>query len=309
MSFKKNIVLNLPKFLRSQITYRIKPKHLTFEVTNSCNLKCPLCPTTIQTRDKGFLKFEDFKKVIDDVKDDVTSISFYMLGEPLLNKELFKMVKYAHSFGIETSFSTNNEHIKKYIDDIFDSGLSKIQVVLDGLTKEDHERYRIGGSFENSLESIKMLTEKKKELKSKKPYIHLQSLLFKYNVGKENDFKEIANKLGVDGISIKKITLGRDTDKETTYAQEFLPDDKDMQRMNGLLFREAKVCPQIIRTATILWNGDLVPCCYDSDGKNVLGNVIIDGFWNVFYGKNRKDSINQIINHINPICANCDGAE
>lgn len=309
MNLKKHIALNLPRFLKAKVFFRLKPRHLTFEVTNVCNLKCPLCPTTIQTREKGFLKFENFKKVIDEVKHEIKSISFYILGEPLLNKELFDMVKYANSLGIETSFSTNNELIKKYLDDIFDSGLSKIQVVLDGLNKEDHERYRVGGNFENSLESIRLLSERKKELNSVKPYIHLQTLLFKYNVGKEGEFKEVATKLGVDGISIKKITLGRDEAKEKKYKDEFLPEEKSMQRFGSLLYKNAKVCPQIIRTATVLWNGDLVACCYDSNGRDVLGNVVKDGFWNVFYGKQRKSSIKNIIYHTNKICANCDGAE
>ena len=48
------------------------------EPTNSCNLGCPLCPTGInaKTRDKGLLKLDEFKKLIDQVKE--TTIEMYL---------------------------------------------------------------------------------------------------------------------------------------------------------------------------------------------------------------------------------------
>src|SRR4030067_549370 len=39
---------------------------ITIEVTNSCNLKCKVCPTTTMKRKKGLMDFGLFKKIIDE---------------------------------------------------------------------------------------------------------------------------------------------------------------------------------------------------------------------------------------------------
>jgi MoaA/NifB/PqqE/SkfB family radical SAM enzyme len=45
------------------------PDDIIIEPTNVCNLKCPVCPTTFGMKRKtGFLKFETFKGIIDDLK-------------------------------------------------------------------------------------------------------------------------------------------------------------------------------------------------------------------------------------------------
>jgi len=133
--------------------------------------------------------------------------------------------------------------------------------------------------------------------------------MFKYNVGKEEEFNKISNELGVDSLRLKRITLGRTEEHEQAYMEQYMPEDENMQRSKGKLFRDANVCPQIIRTATILWDGRMVPCCYDSDANDPLGNVLEEGFYNVFYGKKRAKSIKDIIYHKNKICFRCDGAE
>ena len=45
------------------------PDAILIEPTNVCNLSCPVCPTTFgMHRVNGFLKFDLFKSVIDELK-------------------------------------------------------------------------------------------------------------------------------------------------------------------------------------------------------------------------------------------------
>ena len=57
----------------NQFFYMIKSPHcpkitsIQFEVTNSCNLKCKMCPVNNgMKREKGFMDFNLFKKVLDE---------------------------------------------------------------------------------------------------------------------------------------------------------------------------------------------------------------------------------------------------
>src|SRR3989338_4239187 len=77
----------------------VKPRRLRLEAATACQLKCPLCPTASGETGKrlgvGFLKFEDFKKVVD-TNPWISNIELSNWGEIFLNKELPQMLKYAY---------------------------------------------------------------------------------------------------------------------------------------------------------------------------------------------------------------------
>src|SRR5215213_11877895 len=45
------------------------PRQIIIDVTNSCNLRCPVCPVTFaMTRPRGLMSMEVFRQIIDDFK-------------------------------------------------------------------------------------------------------------------------------------------------------------------------------------------------------------------------------------------------
>ena len=70
------------------------PESIFIEPTNTCNLKCPLCPTGSgkMKRRKGFLSFENFKKIIDEIGDYIYYLTLTNYGEPFLNKNILKII-------------------------------------------------------------------------------------------------------------------------------------------------------------------------------------------------------------------------
>ena len=101
------------------------PSFLSIEPTNHCNLKCPACPsgTGLLTREKGYIDFELVKSIIDKQKKNLLNIIFHFQGEPLLHKELSKMIAYAHQSNIYTMFSTNAQTLENNVEEIANSGL------------------------------------------------------------------------------------------------------------------------------------------------------------------------------------------
>jgi hypothetical protein len=123
------------------------PTHMTVDVTNICNLRCPLCPTGVGApgREKGSMSFSLFKKIIDETGKYLISIDLFNWGEPLLNKETYKMIAYANKKHIVTSVSTNFNFLsEKLAEQLILSGLDILILSIDGASQESYEQYRVG---------------------------------------------------------------------------------------------------------------------------------------------------------------------
>jgi len=105
----ENFMLAKQEEKEQKLVLKSKPYHIEIEPTNICNLHCPLCSTGVDaiTRPKQKIKLENFKKLIDEVKDTALLLALQNWGEPTLVKDLPKMIRYATDAGIYTSMATN----------------------------------------------------------------------------------------------------------------------------------------------------------------------------------------------------------
>jgi len=301
-------------FLPSRFYYFGFNGRVAIEPTNACNLRCRLCPTwQYQKREMGFIKFENFKKIIDENKDIFKRINMIFAGEPLLNKDIFKMVKYAEEKGIEVLISTNTTLFNDdRIKELFDSDLSYLIVCLDGASKETHEQYRRGSNFEQVKENIRKICQTKQEKKIKKPYIILQFLVMKQNEHEIERMIQLAKELGVDKLDFKTLSLGSfvELDKKIQLAKENLPDNINYSRFifrDGYLAAKSKpILCSWLRQTVILWNGDVSMCCYDFNGDLVVGNIFKDGgLKNILKSKKYKEYRKMAIQRKFKLCQNC----
>src|SRR5205085_9820154 len=132
----------------SKPVHRGMPISIGIEPTTSCNLRCPECPSGLRsfTRPTGMLDESLFKKVIDELRDTHTYLTFYFQGEPYLHPDFLSLVRYAADRKIFTSTSTNAH----YLNDAnaratIESGLDRLIISIDGTTQETYESYRVGG--------------------------------------------------------------------------------------------------------------------------------------------------------------------
>jgi len=99
-SLKKLVNLILVRIqLKLRVSYVIGyPHFILIEPTNICNLRCPLCPTGRgeKGRSKGKMSLDKFKRIIDEIGDYLYDIELDNWGEPLLNKDIFELIRYAN---------------------------------------------------------------------------------------------------------------------------------------------------------------------------------------------------------------------
>ena len=129
------------------------PESFSIETVNLCNARCWFCPQPGHTRKKGYMHYEIFKKIIDEIeihKKNVKSIALFMDGDPTLHKELIKFLQYAKKKKVKNIYLSSNMEFfdEKLIDQIYkyklQSVLKFVICSLDGVSETVHQNNRIG---------------------------------------------------------------------------------------------------------------------------------------------------------------------
>lgn len=266
-----------------------KPILLTIEPINYCNLKCPICETGAGKlgRKKRRMSFEEFKYILEQFDDNLKQMYFYFMGEPFLNKDAYKMVRYATDHGIWVSTCANASFIDPQ--KLVDCGIDEVNFQIAGMTQKIHEIYRINsdlGKIFNSIEETIRIRDLP-ESNNKKMKIIVGFILMKQNEHQVENFLYYCKKNKVDGYNIIGTTV-----RTSAQAKQYMPSDPKYHRfiieeaMNNdrlvPIARPNNYCGWIYSTATIMVNGDVVPCCYDPTGKYVVGNVFKENFYQIW---------------------------
>src|SRR6478736_1036446 len=84
-----------------------KPVCLYLETTNRCNLLCTTCPRTYEELEPpADMSWKLFKSIVDQVPNLVRAV-LHGVGEPMLVKNLPRMVRYLKARGAYVLFNTN----------------------------------------------------------------------------------------------------------------------------------------------------------------------------------------------------------
>lgn len=268
ISFIVSRIVHKPIVWGMPISYSIEP-------TNHCNLKCPECPSGLGalTRPLGLLNFGDFKIWIDQIKDTGFYVQLFFQGEPYINKHLPEMIKYAQKNNVYISISTNGHFVnERNVGHVLENAPDKLIYSVDGLDEESYQKYRVGGTFKQADEGLRILIKRKKELNQNKPYVEFQFIVMKQNEHQLDEVKRYCDEVGVDKLVFKTMQIS-----SFENALKFLPNNPKYRRYlvkDGEFFIKNELknhCFALWRTSVITWNGNVVPCCFDKDAEHRLG--------------------------------------
>lgn len=289
------------------------PVSISFEPTTSCNLRCPECPSGLRqfSRPTGMLKNDFFTRTIDEIHKELLYLIFYFQGEPYLNPDFLKMVKYASDKKIYTATSTNahyltDETARKTVE----SGLDRLIISIDGTTQDVYQQYRVGGNLEKVLAGARNIVKWKKQLKSKTPFVFFQFLVVKPNQHQIEEIKQLAKEVGIDEVRFKTAQVyDYETDPNNLiptidkYSRYKKNADGSYSPKNKLANR----CWKLQHANVITWDGLVVPCCFDKDAMHQLGNLKTQSFKEIWHNDNYKQFRSQLMKSRKniDICANC----
>jgi radical SAM protein with 4Fe4S-binding SPASM domain len=257
------------------------PIHLDIESTSICNLDCPMCPYPEMRIKKGNMTFDLFKNIIDQCDGKVFDVLLHMYGEPLVNKEIFKMISYAKEKGVRiTSMSTNLTLLtREKGKQLIDAGLDKITLSFDGTDKETFEQVRLGANYEKCLDNLLGFLELKKETGAKNPFTVLQVIQMKQTEPGLQAFVDRFSKMNVDLLKVKSFDTWAGQIEDKTEPM------KPSTYHRGNVNDERKACPLLWYYMSIRWDGRVVPCCRDYDNHEILGDITKESLMDVWNGK------------------------
>jgi radical SAM protein with 4Fe4S-binding SPASM domain len=272
------------------------------ELTNTCNAKCPLCPTGSDSLDrkKGFISNELFKKIMNEMRDlnyKVQLLSFNY-GEPFMHPKWFELFSFVPN-NVYHKTSTNGVvfYKEENIDLLAKSNLNECIVSIDGSTKELNATYRKGVDLDKIYEGLKYFKEKYAQLISR-PKIRIQTVLFPYNT---DDLQNIKNKFKglYDEIYYKlpnfNMTEYTETEQINKLTQQKVTDEIPNR------------CSIFSGSFVINWNGECNPCCHDYQGQIIIGNANNQTINEIFNSDKSKEFYQKILinRKQNDICRVC----
>ncbi|HYE86612.1 MAG TPA: radical SAM protein [Vicinamibacterales bacterium] len=272
---------------RRSTTIAGRPMNITIEQTNVCNLDCPVCETGagILGRTAGHLTLDKFKIIIDKVGAHTNTLMFYFMGEPFLNKHSYDMIRYAKAAGIPfVETCTNGDFVDPL--KLVESGIDRVSFQIGGLTQETHEQYRVKGVLERSLRNLKE-TIRIRDERGAKMQIEVGFILMKHNEHEADRFRQEMLALGADRTIVIDPCV-----RTIEQGLKFLPTDRKHWIYDEAAFEQGRlrpkilpdnVCPWIHYSMAIHVNGNVVPCCRDPRGTEVMGNIFtqsLDEIWN-----------------------------
>jgi radical SAM protein with 4Fe4S-binding SPASM domain len=289
------------------------PLHMQIELTNYCNLRCPVCPAGL-----GMLRRKPqaidpviIERLIKEVGPYLLTLSLWGWGEPLLHPELADILRITQNAGINTFLSTNGQNLNddKVLQALIDFPPTCLIVCLDGLTDETNSRFRVGAKLEPALYGVHELARMKREKGKEFPILHLRHIVMKHNEHELSELENFARAHYFDILTIRTLSIIDGPDNQHNIMK---PDDKRFRAYeysnDKRVIRDDFICQAAFITPTVYADGTVVSCCQDYNAQQPYGNIadgtsFADIWWSKQAAKIRKTIIENLESF--SFCRNC----
>ena len=241
---------------------------LRIEVTTKCNYNCNICPREQLTREKESMSFELFKNIFDKINSETSqynTLTFPGMGEPLLDETLDDKIDYAKKHNYEVLMLTNGSLLTverfKRLEDI---GMDSIRVSFYGNTSESYNAMH-GTKNTDLFQRIKRNLTEISRIKTS------TSLLLTYNVvyGCNDSDMESWIEYWKDKVDLLEV-----------WSPHNWVDSGDYRAVQS---KQLITCGRPWNTPLqIQVDGTVNMCCFDFDGKLLLGDLKMQTLKEIF---------------------------
>jgi MoaA/NifB/PqqE/SkfB family radical SAM enzyme len=184
------------------------PVCLYLEVTNRCNLLCETCPRTFETLEPpADMSWELFTRIVDQVPN-IARVVLHGVGEPMLVRELPRMIRYLKDRGTYVLFNTNGTLLQpKRFQELIDTGLDELRVSLDAADRESYARVRGKDFFNRIVRDVGKFRAYQKSVGSSTPRLSLWLTGLKETVEQLPAFVQLAAKMDVREVHLQRLVF------------------------------------------------------------------------------------------------------
>lgn len=189
------------------------PRNVFIEVTNHCNLLCETCPRTFTTYEQPkTLAWDDFLRVVEQFPAMERAV-LHGIGEPLLNKDLPRMIAHLKTRGVYVLFNTNATLLSdEWARKLIESGLDEIRVSIDGADPKTYALIRGAPLFHKVVGNLKRFVEIQKKMRAATPRPSLWMTGMKENIAELPAVVRLAAHIGVPEVYLQRMVYYADTD-------------------------------------------------------------------------------------------------
>jgi MoaA/NifB/PqqE/SkfB family radical SAM enzyme len=317
-------MIGLIKETIDRLRYKIplRPRQIQIEITNRCNMDCPMC----QREDLGIelehMSWSHFTTVVDKLgqHEDITLTGW---GEPFIHPRVFDMIAYCKERRHKVMVTSNGLFTNpSMVDDILNSAVDTVTFSIDSVN--GNETVTEGHTSNKVYENIEAV------VKGRKPGtlgVRLQATL---HMGCENDLYDVIRygaRIGCDIINVGRLDRQFRPNLERHDSQQerfiFLKADEIARSCSiqldwlqysvssGLtrfvyrllkkkLHRSGQYCLKTFDYAYITREGDVTPCCLLPNAK--MGNLLHGSLGSIW--KNEK--FDRFRENYRDTCGTCD---
>jgi MoaA/NifB/PqqE/SkfB family radical SAM enzyme len=289
----------------------VSPQVVFIEVTNRCNLLCQTCPRTFFEREPlKTLTFDEFVQIAEQFPDMRRAL-LHGVGEPLLNKELPRIITYLKGRQVEVIINSNGTLLTpEWQAALVESGLDEYRCSIDGASPETYARIRGANALPKLIEGLAGLVEIKTRRRAETPWISIWCVGTKDNLAELPDLVRLAARLEVPEVYLQRLVyfarepegqyglarqdraiFGPDHD----YQEEIIATCEALSAELGLNFRASgarepqhslaaarpsdfapwQACMRPWTTAYITANGNCLPCCISPFATSDYASLIL----------------------------------
>ncbi len=280
------------------------------ELTNRCPMSCIMCPrTNNMTRAQGHMALGLFKRIIDELVHENSDyinhqpVWLHHFGESLLHPEFAECIQYAVQKSVVTCLSVNPLMLTETVSKVLlHSNPDMLYISLDGHDDASFEKVRgIKNAYHQSLKNLHGFLKLKQEMKNRSRTV-LSMIDFDLNRQSIELTKSYwESQAGVDEFLMKSFCTWDGSAADINRMQDVHKTDppRNFSRVE---------CNFPWERMTVLWDGEVVPCCNDYNKKLSLGNLCDQTLSEIWNGPEMRQLREEFISNrvTNPLCHHCE---
>lgn len=248
------------------------PDHVYVELTNICNARCTICATPAMKRKRAIMSMDLFRKIVDEcARYKARKILPFLHGESLLIPGVAGYFRYLRKASPSThvNLTTNGSKLSRELTESFlaEDLLDSLIVSIDGGDKETFESIRLGLDYEEVLENVLYFIRRRNELRKSGPKVSIAMVTVGENQHTRRQFREVWKEADEVRFSVYFNWAGK------------------LHNHNGRSHHKVNFCERLYHYITILADGRVAMCCFDSEAEYAVGDIKTSSIYQVWHSE------------------------
>jgi MoaA/NifB/PqqE/SkfB family radical SAM enzyme len=185
-----------------------EPVCLYLETTNRCNLLCTTCPRTYEELEPpADMSWQLFTSIVDQIPRLQRAV-LHGVGEPMLVKNLPRMVRYLKDRGTYVLFNTNGTVLNdKNGRALIAAELDELRVSFDAANAESYRAIRGKNYFNRILKNVRAFRDLQEREGHDKPRVSAWLTGLRETIEELPDFVRVAAETGVKEVYLQRLVF------------------------------------------------------------------------------------------------------